>query len=59
MILLKVGDVVRVIGHQLEGERTIVEVLNQERYDGGVRIDKPVDGIFIHWNEDSLIKVIK
>lgn len=50
-----VGRQVLVRGHEREGLRTITQHMNQERYDGGVRLHEPIDGIFRSWNIDALI----
>ena len=52
---LQVGHKVRLRGYP--EIRTIVEIYNQERYKGGVRLDQPVpvDSIFVSWNADDLV----
>lgn len=56
---LTVGSKVLVIGHEDDGERTVVEVYDQQRYPGGVRLNRAVGpdkayGLFVSWNEDEL-----
>ncbi len=62
---LKVGDHVLVVTYpkcsrnrKLLSDKvhTVVEVLDQKAYPGGVTIAPAVD-LFTHWNEDSLIRV--
>ena len=48
-----VGQKVWVRGHHREGPRTIVR--HYDNIDGGVRLDEPVDGIFVSWNIDALV----
>jgi hypothetical protein len=55
---LAVGDTVVVVDFDTKkplstSTHTVVDVLNQKNYPGGVTIDPPFDGI-VHWNEDSL-----
>lgn len=56
---LVVGSKVRVIGHEADGERTVVEIYDQQRYEGGVRLNRAVGpwkehGLFVSWNEEEL-----
>jgi hypothetical protein len=53
---LRVGDEVLVRGHEREGTRIVKALYNQERMPGGVILDKRVDGLFVSWNEDELIR---
>jgi len=48
-----VGKKVKVKGHLRAGARTIAA--HYPNIDGGVRLDEPVDGIFVSWNIDALI----
>lgn len=55
---LEVGDEVVVIGHTAAGTRKIASLYNQREIPGGVKLDKPV-GLFVSWNEDTLLLVKK
>ena len=53
---LAVGDTVVVLGYEQYGTRRIVELYDQDKIPGGVKLDDPVD-LLRSWNEDELVRV--